>query len=93
MEMLTMTQIDSIRKMYYEQGKNISEISKITENDRKTIRNYIGKDDWNSSPPPAPGTKDRYAKLSPYKAVSPLDGQMVSLVLPKSNTKLYEHFS
>ena len=66
--MLTMTQIDSIRKMYYEQGKNISEISKITENDRKTVRNYIGKDDWNSSPPPAPGTKDRYAKLSPYKA-------------------------
>jgi transposase len=66
--MLTMTQIDSIRKMYYEQGKNISEISKITENDRKTVRNYIGKDDWNLSPPPAPGTKDRYAKLSPYKA-------------------------
>ena len=30
MEMLTMTQIDFIRKMYYEQGKSISEISRIT---------------------------------------------------------------
>jgi transposase len=71
MEMLTMTQIDSIRKMYYEQGKTKSEISKITGNDRKTIRKYISKDDWNS-PSPVTEMKEEYPKLSPYK--SEIDG-------------------
>jgi len=62
-----MTQIDSIREMYYEQGKSISEISRTTEYDRKTIRKYISKDDWNTSPP-VPCMKEEYPKLSPHKA-------------------------
>jgi transposase len=67
MEMLTMTQVDSIRKMYYEQGESISEISRITGNDRRTVRKYVGKDDWNPSPPD-PAGKAEYPKLEPFKA-------------------------
>ena len=65
--MLTMTQEHDIRKMYYEQGKSISEISRITEYDRKTIRKYIDQDDWNVSPPDRTA-KDEYPKLDPFKA-------------------------
>ena len=66
MEMLTMTQIDFIRKMYYEQGKSISEISRITKSNRRTIRKYINKDDWTPSPP-APAVRPEYPKLDPFK--------------------------
>jgi len=66
MEMLTMTQVDSIREMYYEQGKNISEVARISKNDRKTVRKYIEKADWNVSPP-EPKPKEDYPKLAPYK--------------------------
>ena len=45
--MLTMTQINLITKMFYEEGKNISQISRETGYDRKTIRSYIDKTDWN----------------------------------------------
>lgn len=65
--MLTMTQIDFIRKMYYEQGKSISEISRITSNNRRTVRKYINKDDWNPSPP-VMAVKPKYPKLDPFKA-------------------------
>mgnify|MGYP007134557972 CR=1 FL=1 len=37
MVMLTMIQVDSKRKMYYERGKNVSEISRMTESDRRTV--------------------------------------------------------
>jgi len=46
-EMLTMTQIHDIRKQYFEEGKTISVISKELGFDRKTIRGYLNKDDFN----------------------------------------------
>ncbi len=35
-----MTQVHDIRKMYFEEGKSITEISRQTGHDRKTIRIY-----------------------------------------------------
>jgi transposase len=48
--MLTMTQIDYIRKAFFEEGKNISQIAKIYRRDRKTVRRYINQDDFNENP-------------------------------------------
>ncbi len=42
-----MTEIFYIRTLYFEEGKNITEISRLTGRDRKTIRYYIEKEDWN----------------------------------------------
>lgn len=64
--MLTMTQKHDIRKMYFEEGKNISEIERETRHDRKTIRNYIKKDDWNDELPKIK-QEPSYPKLDPYK--------------------------
>jgi len=44
--MLTMTQIHDIRKLYFEEGKNISQISKKTGFDRKTVRHYLNRDNF-----------------------------------------------
>lgn len=38
-----MTQKNHIRKMYFEQGMNISQISRETGFDRKMVRTYIKK--------------------------------------------------
>ena len=46
-----MTQIRDIRKMYFEEGKNVSQISKETGHDRKTIRGYLNKEYWNRDLP------------------------------------------
>jgi transposase len=48
--MLTMTQKNHIRKMYFEQGMNISEISRKTGFDRKTVKTYVEKDNWSEEP-------------------------------------------
>ena len=45
--MLTMTQIHDIRKLYFEEGKNIAQISRDTGYDRKTVRMYLENEDWN----------------------------------------------
>lgn len=64
--MLSMTQIKNIRKMYFEEGKNISQISRETGHDRKTIREYLNKEDWNVRPPKV-RKKATYPKLEPFK--------------------------
>ena len=48
-----MTQVHNIRKLYFEEGKNISQISKETGFDRKTVGNFLKKDDFNKPLPPA----------------------------------------
>ena len=42
-----MTKVTDLRKMYFEDGENISQIQKMTGFDRKTIRKFIEKNDWN----------------------------------------------
>ena len=44
-----MTQVQDIRKLYFEEGKNIAQISQETGRDRKTVRMYLEKEDWNPS--------------------------------------------
>ena len=63
--MLAMPRKNSIRESYFVNGKTISEISRETGHDRKTIREVINNNDWSTPPPPvqAGGTP----KLAPYK--------------------------
>lgn len=64
--MLSMTQIKDIRKMYFEEGKNISQIARETGHDRKTVRAYLDKVDWNQKPPKVK-KETAFPKLNPYK--------------------------
>lgn len=61
-----MTQIHNIRKLFFEEGKNISQIAKETGFDRKTVRQYLDNDDWNSRLPVAEH-EATYPKLDQYK--------------------------
>ena len=62
-----MTEISNIRNLYFEEGKNITEINRITGKDRKTIKTYIEKDDWNKPELSEKIEKD-FPKLDPYKS-------------------------
>ena len=64
--MLTMTKVNDIRKLYFEEGKTISAIERQTGFDRKTIRGYIKKDDFNARISPA-NKQSSFLKLEPYK--------------------------
>ena len=62
-----MDQIHSIRAMFFEQGKNISEIAAATGFNWKTVAKYVDMEDFNQ---PAKNTapKEVCPKLNPYKA-------------------------
>lgn len=62
--MLKMTEIADLRKMYFEDGDNISQIHKKTGIDRKTIRKFINKKDWND---PVQVHIERESKLDKFK--------------------------
>ena len=64
--MLTMTQVHNIRKLYFEEGKNINQIAEMTGFDGKTVRNYLKRDDFNS-PVPSAARIAGYPKLNPFK--------------------------
>ena len=38
-----MTELHNLRKLYFEEGKSITEISRETGRDRKTVRVYLEK--------------------------------------------------
>ena len=42
-----MTELHNLRKLYFEEGKSITEISRETGRDRKMVRVYLEKEDWN----------------------------------------------
>ncbi|MBF9019020.1 IS21 family transposase [Oceanispirochaeta sp. M2] len=65
--MLKMTEISNIRNLYFEEGKSITEIYRITGKDRKTIRTYIEKEDWNIAGEPLK-SESTFTKLDPYKS-------------------------
>jgi transposase len=67
MEVLTMSQVHDIRKLYFEEGKSITQISRESGRDRKTVRMYIEKNDWNEEE--AETQKEaEFPKLEPFKA-------------------------
>ena len=45
--MLPMSKVDQIRAAYFEEGRSISEISRLFDADRRTVRKYILMDDFN----------------------------------------------
>lgn len=47
--MLTITQVNYIREMYYEKGFSVSEIEKRTTHSRNTINKYIAMEDFNDN--------------------------------------------
>ncbi|WP_084295808.1 IS21 family transposase [Desulfitibacter alkalitolerans] len=61
-----MTQIKYIRKLFHEEGKNVSQISKETGHDRKTVKYYLEKEDWNKEVPTASPVA-QFPKLDPFK--------------------------
>jgi transposase len=63
--MLTMTEINDIRKAFFEKGMNISDISRDFSIDRKTVRKYINQEDFNEKPPLAEKA-EVITKLDPY---------------------------
>ena len=64
--MLTMTNVNDIRKLFFEEGKTISAIERQTGFDRKTIRGYVEKDDFNTRISSA-NKQSSFLKLKPYK--------------------------
>lgn len=72
--MLSMTYKKDIRKLFYEQGLNISEISKETGVDRKTARLIINQTDFNELPEEKK-TMGRPIKIRPYKEI--IDGWLL----------------
>jgi transposase len=65
--LLTMTEAHEIRRLYFEEGRSITQISHETGRDRKTIRFYLEKEDWNQVPAKPPPVTD-FPKLAKYKA-------------------------
>jgi len=43
--LFTMTQVKDIRNQYFEEGRNVSEIARLTEHDRKTVSKYVNQED------------------------------------------------
>jgi len=64
--MLSMTEIDDIRKAFFEKGESISVISRQFLRDRKTIRKYINQGNFNEAPPSVERNICK-SKLDPYK--------------------------
>lgn len=62
-----MTEVHDIRKLYFEEGQSITQVSRQTGRDRKTIRMYLEKDDWNDARP-ASLPEAEFPKLEPFKA-------------------------
>lgn len=63
----TMDQIHQIREMYYQQGKNISEIASETGLNRKTISKYVDMEDFNCPLPTPASAVTHESKLDQFK--------------------------
>lgn len=61
-----MTQVQEIRKLYFEEGLSISQIARETGRDRKTVRMCVEKKDWNEAMPAA-SQAAAFPKLEPFK--------------------------
>lgn len=47
--MLTITQVNYIRKLYFDKGKSFTEIEKATGHNYRTIKKYVEQEDFNES--------------------------------------------
>lgn len=62
-----MAEVHNLRKLYFEEGKTITEISQETGRDRKTVRLYLRKEDWNDMQNKQLAAAE-FPKLEPFKA-------------------------
>jgi transposase len=62
-----MTEVHDIRRLYFEEGQSITQISCQTGHDRKTVRMYLEKEDWNEVQPGSLPEAD-FPKLDTFKA-------------------------
>jgi hypothetical protein len=62
-----MDEMYQICKLYFEDGQSIAQISRSTGRDRKTIRMYLEKENWNEVRPVSLPEVD-FPKLEPFKA-------------------------
>lgn len=53
-----MDKVEEIRRMFFNEGKSISEINRLTGVDKKTLRKYICKTDFNA--------EQKRGKLNPF---------------------------
>jgi transposase len=67
MELLTMTQVHDIRKLYFEEGKSVVQIARETGRDRKTVKLYIEKENWNTNKGQTQ-KESEFPKLESFKA-------------------------
>ena len=58
-----MAETHDIRTKYYDEGKNITLVARETGFDRKTVRKYINRKDWNQKAP----VSDKPSILDPFK--------------------------
>ena len=65
--MTTMYQIHRIRTLFYEQGKNLTEIAAIENLDWRTVRKYVDMEDFNESVSSGKEADEHISKLDPYK--------------------------
>jgi len=65
--MLTMAQINDIRKSYFQEGQNISQIAQSEGIDRKTVRKYINEGSF--SPRPIKAKERSYKKLEGFTEI------------------------
>ena len=61
-----MTEVHNLRGLYYNEGKSIAEISRESGRDRKTVRTYLEKEDWNESRGSSL-SEVKFPKLDPFK--------------------------
>lgn len=66
--MLAMDMQHHIRRLFYEQGLNLSQIARETGRDWKTVKKYVDKVDFND-PDPMPAPRCLCPKLDPYKSL------------------------
>ena len=80
----TMDQIHRIRDMYYQQGKNISEIASETGFNWKTVKKYVDMDDFNIQTPKPSSKEGHESKLDPFKPLINewLQGDLLVIVMP-----------
>jgi hypothetical protein len=67
--MLTMDQIHNIRRRYYMEGENISQIASALQLDWRTVRKYIDKVDFNKPATRAASEQRFCPKLDAFKPI------------------------
>ena len=67
--MLAMDKVNDIRYRFYVKGEKITHIAEELQLDRKTVRKYIDKTDFNEPEPGAVSKRHVCPKLDPYKPI------------------------